>query len=285
MALLPVDEALARLLAGAGPIGAGSRAVWPRPPAACWPSRCRRLRTQPPFPASAMDGYAVRAADVAVCRRAADGHRRAPAGHAFGGAVGEGQAVRIFTGAPVPEGADTIAHPGECASASTATRSRWSRRSPPAATSGVGGLDFAEGDTAARKGPRARCGGPVAGGLRQPRARSPSLGGRWSPSSPPATNCCRPAARLAPTRSSASNAYGVAAIARRRRRGHRPRHRAATAWTRSRRWSTQALRRRGRHHRHAGRRLGRRPRPRPRGADRRACSSISGRSPCGRASR
>jgi len=64
-------------------------------------------RTQPPFPASAMDGYAVRAAD------AGQGARlqvigEAAAGRRYPGALGPGQAVRIFTGAPVPDGADTI---------------------------------------------------------------------------------------------------------------------------------------------------------------------------------
>ncbi len=64
-------------------------------------------RDQPPFPASAMDGYAIRAAD------AVDGARLrvtgvSTAGAGFEGAVGPGEAVRIFTGAPVPEGADRI---------------------------------------------------------------------------------------------------------------------------------------------------------------------------------
>ncbi|MBO6755676.1 MAG: molybdopterin molybdotransferase MoeA [Roseibium sp.] len=65
-------------------------------------------RTQPPFPASAMDGYAVRHADVAESSKTLSVIGEAPAGHAFGGSVGHGEAVRIFTGAPVPEGADTI---------------------------------------------------------------------------------------------------------------------------------------------------------------------------------
>ncbi|MGL4440206.1 MAG: molybdopterin molybdotransferase MoeA, partial [Bosea sp. (in: a-proteobacteria)] len=64
-------------------------------------------RTQPPFSASAMDGYAVRCEDL-------DGSTalsvigQSAAGHPFTGAVGSGQAVRIFTGASVPAGADTI---------------------------------------------------------------------------------------------------------------------------------------------------------------------------------
>ncbi|MEL6336562.1 MAG: gephyrin-like molybdotransferase Glp [Pseudomonadota bacterium] len=64
-------------------------------------------RAQPPFAASAMDGYAVRAADAAE----GAGLRvvaTAAAGHAWSGTLGQGEAVRIFTGAPVPQGADAI---------------------------------------------------------------------------------------------------------------------------------------------------------------------------------
>lgn len=62
---------------------------------------------QPPFDASAMDGYAMRAADVV------DGHRlkligMSQAGAGYAGTVGPGEAVRIFTGAPLPQGADTV---------------------------------------------------------------------------------------------------------------------------------------------------------------------------------
>jgi len=64
-------------------------------------------RAQPPFASSAMDGYAVRNAEVAAGARF-DVIGEAAAGHAFAGPVGPGQAVRIFTGAPVPEGADRI---------------------------------------------------------------------------------------------------------------------------------------------------------------------------------
>jgi molybdopterin molybdotransferase len=64
-------------------------------------------RMQPPFAASAMDGYAVRAAEVepdAMFKVIGE----AAAGHRFDGAVGPGQAVRIFTGAPLPEGTDHV---------------------------------------------------------------------------------------------------------------------------------------------------------------------------------
>ena len=64
-------------------------------------------RDQPPFSASAMDGYAVNAAEGemhAMFKVIGE----AAAGHAFDGRVGAGQAVRIFTGAPVPEGASFV---------------------------------------------------------------------------------------------------------------------------------------------------------------------------------
>ena len=64
--------------------------------------------TQPPFNASAMDGYAVRAADVATLPAALTVIGESAAGHGFAGSVAQGQAVRIFTGAPIPAGADAI---------------------------------------------------------------------------------------------------------------------------------------------------------------------------------
>ena len=62
-------------------------------------------RDQPPFAASAMDGWAVRAADGSGIRRIVG---ESAAGHGFPGTVGPGEAVRIFTGAAVPVGADTV---------------------------------------------------------------------------------------------------------------------------------------------------------------------------------
>ncbi|MGN6147279.1 MAG: molybdopterin molybdotransferase MoeA [Rhizomicrobium sp.] len=65
-------------------------------------------RDQPPAPVSAMDGYAVRAADVANVPVSLRVIGSAPAGHPFDGTVGTGEAVRIFTGGVVPRGADSI---------------------------------------------------------------------------------------------------------------------------------------------------------------------------------
>ena len=55
-----------------------------------------------------MDGYAVRAADAAAGARLARRRHRRPPARRFAGAVGAGEAVRIFTGAPMPEGADLV---------------------------------------------------------------------------------------------------------------------------------------------------------------------------------
>src|SRR6266550_5763964 len=65
-------------------------------------------RTQPPFAVSAMDGYAVRAEDVAGVPVELRIVAEVPAGAGFGGHVGSGEAARIFTGAPLPAGTDTI---------------------------------------------------------------------------------------------------------------------------------------------------------------------------------
>ncbi|RUT95141.1 molybdopterin molybdenumtransferase MoeA, partial [Mesorhizobium sp. USDA-HM6] len=105
MALLPVAEALERLLDGATalpgesvPLSDAAGRVLAEPVVA--------LRTQPPFNASAMDGYATRFADVGSVPAQLSVIGMAPAGRGFTGIVGKGEAVRIFTGAPVPEGAD-----------------------------------------------------------------------------------------------------------------------------------------------------------------------------------
>ena len=67
----------------------------------------RAGRAQPPFAASAMDGYALRSAD---CRPGATLRvvGEAAAGHGWPGTVHAGEAVRIFTGAPVPQGGDRV---------------------------------------------------------------------------------------------------------------------------------------------------------------------------------
>jgi molybdopterin molybdotransferase len=66
------------------------------------------LRTQPPFAASAMDGYAVRAADVTSPPTTLRVIGASIAGRGYRGSVAAGETVRIFTGAPMPDGADAV---------------------------------------------------------------------------------------------------------------------------------------------------------------------------------
>lgn len=108
MSLIPVEDALRKLLDGSTPptrtetlaLGDAGGRVLARALAA-------RL-TQPPFDNSAMDGYAVRAQDVAALSNRLDVIGESSAGRSFDGTVGPSQAVRIFTGAPVPQGATAV---------------------------------------------------------------------------------------------------------------------------------------------------------------------------------
>ncbi len=107
--------------------------------------------TQPPFKASAMDGYAVRLED------AEDGRElkvigEAPAGHIFKGTIEPGQALRIFTGGVIPKGADHIVIQEDVISQGdmiTITDTQ----TPPAHIRQAG-IDFKAGDTLFRKGTR-----------------------------------------------------------------------------------------------------------------------------------
>ncbi|MEQ1647701.1 MAG: gephyrin-like molybdotransferase Glp [Hyphomicrobiaceae bacterium] len=105
---LTVEEALVRVLGDVIPLSdfenVGLMTARGRVLAAPVTAR----HTQPPFNASAMDGYAVRACDVAALPATLTVVGEAAAGRAFGGGVDVGQAARIFTGAPVPAGADAI---------------------------------------------------------------------------------------------------------------------------------------------------------------------------------
>ncbi len=105
--LLSVEEALGRILADARPLGTERVAIEAAHDRILAEPLAARL-TQPPFDASAMDGYAVRAADVAALPVKLTLIGESAAGHPFFGRVGQGEAVRIFTGAPVPDGADGI---------------------------------------------------------------------------------------------------------------------------------------------------------------------------------
>ena len=65
-------------------------------------------RDQPPFAAAAMDGYAIRATDLAAGAQTWQVICESAAGHPFSSPVAAGQATRIFTGAPLPQGTDHV---------------------------------------------------------------------------------------------------------------------------------------------------------------------------------
>ena len=101
--------------------------------------------TLPPRDASAMDGYAVRFSDVGKAGAQLTVIGEAPAGSPFGGAVEQGEAVRIFTGGAVPEGADHIviqenaSREGDILTTTTTNETRRHIRKA--------GIDFTKGET------------------------------------------------------------------------------------------------------------------------------------------
>lgn len=107
MSLMPVAEALEKLLSDVDTLES-EFATLEQANGRTLGENLVSKRTQPPFAASAMDGYAIRHEDVADGGAVLDVIGEAPAGHGYSGKVEQGQTVRIFTGAPLPEGADTI---------------------------------------------------------------------------------------------------------------------------------------------------------------------------------
>ncbi len=161
---------------------------------------------QPPFSVSAMDGYAVRLADGGAKRRLIGS---APAGHPFAGTLGANEAVRIFTGGVVPDGADAVVIQ-EDATLDGATVSFAADAATPQHIR-VAGLDFKTGEVLAAKGKRltARdCALLAAGDIaqakvrRRPRVAIVSIGDELS----------RPGEAHKPGGITASSGYGLSAM-------------------------------------------------------------------------
>src|ERR1700693_1596500 len=148
---MPVADALSAVLAGAEALpeemvalDAAYHRVLARDAAA--------LRTQPPLAMSAMDGYAVRSTDASHVAARLKVIGEVAAGRPLGRRVGVGEAVRIFTGGVVPDGADaviiqedTIIEGGDITLTEAAIPGRHIR---PA------GIDFREGDVLLAAGSR-----------------------------------------------------------------------------------------------------------------------------------
>jgi molybdopterin molybdotransferase len=148
--MISVEEARDRILADLQPTPAEIVALadaWSRVTAAPVTARL----TQPPADVSAMDGYALRAADSTL-GTVLHLIGAAPAGHPFEGTIAQGQAVRLFTGSVVPKGADAILLQEDATAAGTevtvneaVTAGRHIRRA---------GQDFAAGDAVVPAGRR-----------------------------------------------------------------------------------------------------------------------------------
>ncbi|MPZ58504.1 MAG: molybdopterin molybdenumtransferase MoeA [Rhizobiales bacterium] len=151
MALMPVAEALAHVLDGAEPLPAQAVPLG-EALGRVLAKDLVALRTQPPDAVSAMDGYAVRAEDVAHAPVTLTVIGEVAAGHPFNGAVGPEQAARIFTGGVLPPGADAIVIQEN----TTRERERVTVQAvvKPGRNVRRAGLDFSRGDVLLRRSHR-----------------------------------------------------------------------------------------------------------------------------------
>jgi molybdopterin molybdotransferase len=210
MALVPVADALDRLLAGAAPLP-GESVPLAEAMDRVLAEPIRALRTQPPFDASAMDGYAVRAADIGTLPARLSVIGTAPAGHGFTGTPARGEAVRIFTGAPLPAGTDTVVIQED-----TRDLGNGAIEVVEATAHGANirkaGLDFVAGDLLLEQGRvldpaalalAASANQPLLSVVRRPLVAMIATGDELR----------APGSELAPGQIISSNAYGVAAVA------------------------------------------------------------------------
>jgi molybdopterin molybdotransferase len=151
VALMSVADALSKVLAGATPLTV-DMAPLADAHGRVLTADVTALRMQPPADVSAMDGYAVRASDVASVPARLKVIGEIAAGHPFDRGVGAGEAARMFTGGVVPAGADTIviqentSREGETVIVNAPSgKGRHIR---------VAGLDFAQGAVLLAKGRR-----------------------------------------------------------------------------------------------------------------------------------
>jgi molybdopterin molybdotransferase len=148
---MPVADALAAILAGAEPMGeemvaleAAHHRVLARDVAA--------RRTQPPQAMSAMDGYAVRAADAAHAQAKLKVIGEVAAGRPFDRALRAGEAARIFTGGVIPDGADAVViQEDTIADGNSITITE---AAAPGRNVRPAGVDFSEGDVLLKAGSR-----------------------------------------------------------------------------------------------------------------------------------
>ena len=212
MALLPVAEALERLLSKASPLRRTEKVALHAAEGRVLAEDVAARLTQPPFDNSAMDGYAVRHADIATLGSILSVAGMSSAGHAFEGTAGPGEAVRIFTGAPLPAFTDTVLLQ-EDAEVLDDGRIRTTFLTPKGRHIRPRGQDFSEGEIVLKAGDELDSGRlTVAAAMNhaaltvyaRPRIAVLATGDELvSPGTPPGAS-----------QIIASNTYGVAALAR-----------------------------------------------------------------------
>ena len=152
-ALMPLDDALAELLAHARPLpGSDEVSTFDADGRVLAQAVVSALQV-PPQDNSSMDGYAVRSVDVPRAGTALRVTQRIPAG-ASGSAVQPGCAARIFTGAPIPPGADAVVMQEDCATGADASDLRVDRVPQPGQWIRRAGEDVTLGATVLAPGQR-----------------------------------------------------------------------------------------------------------------------------------
>ncbi len=149
--MLSVEEALARVRTAFAPLPAETVSVAEALGRVLASNAISRV-TQPPHDVSAMDGYAVRAGDVASVPVTLDIVAKIPAGASFDGEIKAGQAARIFTGAPLPKGSDSIVIQEDTEASGDQVTVKTS--SPQGHYVRPAGLDFKAGETGLEAGHR-----------------------------------------------------------------------------------------------------------------------------------
>ncbi len=208
MALLPVEEALTRILDGVTPLASETVGLIGARGRVLSETITARL-TQPPFDSSAMDGYAVRAEDLARVPVTLTIVGESQAGKRHAEALSPGQAVRIFTGAPLPAGADTVVIQEDTERSGDAMRV--TEAPEPGANVRLSGGDFRQGETLLEAGRRLDAAGILlaasAGHARLPVRAKPRIAILAT-----GNELVEPGTAPGPDQIVSSNPYGLAAL-------------------------------------------------------------------------
>jgi molybdopterin molybdotransferase len=208
--MIAVDDALKNVLDGVNQLGTEDISLAEAQGRILAADISSRL-TQPPMAVSAMDGYAVKASDVSTVPATLTQIGESAAGSGFDGKIETGQTTRIFTGAPVPEGADAIVIQED--TEVSGDQVTMTESSPAGKFVRPSGLDFKEGETLLTAGTRlnsrnialaAAMNVPWIKATRQPRVAILSTG----------DELVLPGEPLGPDQIISSNSLGLAAMVR-----------------------------------------------------------------------